>query len=189
MSLWDPFAERSGAAPGRRGGAPGRSPGAAAAPASSQAATTAADGLTDARAGAPGGIVLDSSALIALLLEEERSVAYLDTVLAADTRMISAFNLLETAIVAEARKGWTAELALESLCSALGIDVMPVTPEQANLAADAWRRFGEGRHEAQLNPGDCCAYALARSTGFPLLADGDGFLKTDVAVVTVETAN
>lgn len=136
----------------------------------------------------PGDIVLDSSALVAVLLEEPWSGAYLNALLVADMKVISSFNLFESAVVIEARKGPAGSLALDSLCAALEIDVAPFTPQHARLAAESWRRFGKGRHPAGLTLGDCCAYALARSTGLPLLAKGDDFPKTDIQLVSVETA-
>jgi ribonuclease VapC len=69
---------------------------------------------------------------------------------------------------------------LDLLLHRARIDVVPFTPEQADLARDAWRRWGKGRHPAGLNFGDCFAYALSRSSGEPLLFKGEDFGKTDV---------
>jgi ribonuclease VapC len=136
----------------------------------------------------PGDIAIDSSALVSVLLEEPWSGAYLNALLVSGMKVISAFNLFESTVVLEARKGPAGSLVLDSFCAALEIDVAPFTPQHARLAAEAWRRYGKGRHPAGLNLGDCCAYALARSTGLPLLASGDDFPKTDIRLVTVETA-
>jgi ribonuclease VapC len=138
------------------------------------------------RGAAVDDLAVDSSALVGILLEEAWSGAYLNTLLLADVRIISSFTLMESTVVIEARKGAAGRLALDSFCSALDIEVVPFTVQHAQLAHEAWRRFGKGRHPAGLNLGDCCAYALSRSTGLPLLAKGDDFPQTDIDLVAVE---
>jgi len=99
---------------------------------------------------------------------------------AARPARVSAVSFVEAAIVVEARQGEEAARDLRELIRATPCDVEPVTAEQAELAVDAWRRFGKGRHPAGLNLGDCFAYALARHTGEPLLFKGTDFARTDV---------
>jgi ribonuclease VapC len=131
-------------------------------------------------------LIIDSSALVGVLLDEAGSGACLNALLLADMKTISALNYFESAIVMEARKGPGGRIALESFCSALDIQPAPFTPAHAQLALDAWMRFGKGRHPAALNLGDCCAYALAQSTGVPLLAVGQDFVRTDVNLAQLD---
>jgi ribonuclease VapC len=132
-------------------------------------------------------MVVDSSALVGVLFEEPWSGACLNALLLSGTKVMSAFTLFESTVVVEARKGVAGRLALESFCAALEIEVAPFTAQHARVAHEAWRRFGKGRHEAGLDLGDCCAYALARAAGLPLLAKGDDFPKTDIQLVSVES--
>jgi ribonuclease VapC len=130
--------------------------------------------------------VVDSSALIAMLLGEPRAAALLSAMLNADTCWISAFSLLETSIVITARKGTAGRLALDSLLQALGVETIPLTAEHVLLARTAWQTYGKGNHAAGLNIGDCCAYALSRYSGFPLLAVGKDFPQTDVELISLD---
>jgi ribonuclease VapC len=93
--------------------------------------------------------------------------------------VISAPNALEVAMVLEGRLSNSAGIGCRILTQ-LGIRVASFTPEMAERATYAWRRFGKGRHRAGLNFGDCFAYALAKSTGEPLLFKGDDFIHTDI---------
>ena len=95
-------------------------------------------------------------------------------------RLLSAANLLETAMVIESRKGEPGGRELDLLLYRARIDVVPVDEDQAEIARQAWRRFGRGRHPAALNYGDCFAYALARSRRAPLLFVGNDFAQTDI---------
>jgi ribonuclease VapC len=131
-------------------------------------------------------LVVDSSALVGILLDDPGSGVCLNALLLADAKSISALNYFESAIVLEARKGPGGRTALESFCSALNIQPAPFTAAHGQLAFDAWMRFGKGRHPAALNLGDCCAYALAQSTGLPLLAIGEDFSQTDVRLVPLD---
>ena len=101
---------------------------------------------------------------------------------AAETRFMSAANLVEAGIVLQARFGSDAERDLDLLVFRAAVEIMPVTQEQATLARQAYRTFGKGRHAAGLDFGDCFAYALAKATGEPLLFKGDDFSQTDVPV-------
>ncbi len=94
---------------------------------------------------------------------------------------MSAVNRLEASIVIEARKGAAGAKAFSRLMSVAGIEVMPFDAGQAEIALDAWRRYGRGRHKASLNLGDCAAYALAKTLNEVLLFKGDDFPHTDIA--------
>ena len=128
-------------------------------------------------------IVVDSSALVAMLLGEPEADLILTAVLQAEECWISAFNLLETEIVIAAKKGEAGRATLDALVHHLGLQTIPLTAEHVQLALEGWLRFGKGRHPAALNLGDCCAYALARASGSALLAKGADFPQTDVRLV------
>jgi ribonuclease VapC len=81
------------------------------------------------------------------------------------------------------RKGQAGRIAFEALCQELGLRVASFNREQAELALAAWEQFGKGRHPAALNLGDCCSYALAKSTGFALLCKGNDFPRTDLELL------
>lgn len=127
-------------------------------------------------------MVLDTSALVAILTDEPEA-ARLEAAFDADpVRLISAANLLEATIVIETRYGRAGGAELDLLLYKAQVEVVPVDAEQSELAREAWRRFGKGRHPAGLNFGDCFAYALARQRGQALLFKGDDFGRTDVRV-------
>ncbi|MGH9077873.1 MAG: type II toxin-antitoxin system VapC family toxin [Acidimicrobiales bacterium] len=125
-------------------------------------------------------MVLDTSALVAILLHEPERDAFLDAVAAAPTRLVSAATLVEASVVLERRRGDHAGRELDLLVHRAGIRVVAVDGDQAELARGAWRRYGKSRHPAALNYGDLFSYALARATGEPLLYKGDDFAKTDL---------
>ncbi len=125
-------------------------------------------------------MVIDSSALLAILLDEpERSIltARIDT---ADIRLASTATLLETSMVVLARLGDKGGVELESLLRVAEVEPTPFTVEQLRVAVGAFRRFGRGRHPAALNFGDCFSYALAKVTGEPPLFKGEDFGRTDI---------
>jgi ribonuclease VapC len=128
-------------------------------------------------------MVLDTSALLALLLDEPEAEAFRTAVEDDTTRMVSAATLLETALVIEARKGEPGGRELDSLIHKAEMVVVAVDAEHVSEARRAYRRFGKGRHAAGLNFGDIFAYALTRTSGEPLLFKGDDFAKTDVGRV------
>jgi ribonuclease VapC len=128
-------------------------------------------------------MVLDTSALLALLLDEPEAEDFRIAVEEDTTRLVSAANLLETALVIEARKGEPGGRELDALIQKADVVVVPVDAEHVSEARRAYRRFGKGRHAAGLNFGDVFAYALARSAGEPLLFKGDDFAKTDIGRV------
>lgn len=129
-------------------------------------------------------MVLDTSAILALLLDEPEAEAFRAVLEDDETRLVSAATLLETSIVIEARKGEAAGRELDLLIHKAGIEVVPVDAEQVAVALRAYRRFGRRNHAAGLNLGDVFAYALSRTSGQPLLFKGDDFTKTDVARVS-----
>lgn len=127
-------------------------------------------------------MVIDTSALIAILLGEADAPRFAKAIEDADSRLLSAANLLEASMVVETRKGEAAGRELDLLIYRAGIDVVPVDQAQAEIARLAWRRYGKGKHPAGLNYGDCFAYALAMATESALLFKGKDFAQTDVAI-------
>jgi len=125
-------------------------------------------------------IVVDSSALIAILENEQDAVTYAEALAEADAALISAATLLETAIVMINRHGERSARILDELVQEAGLEVESVTVHQINLAREAYVAYGKGRSSAGLNFGDCFAYALAKATGAPLLFKGDDFSRTDI---------
>jgi ribonuclease VapC len=131
-------------------------------------------------------VIVDSSALIAILRAEPDAAAYAQAIEDASRRRISAANFLETAIVIDGSRDPVASRRFDDLLRAAQMIIEPVTEDHARLAREAYRDFGRGSgHPAQLNFGDCFAYALARATGEPLLFKGDDFRHTDIAPALV----
>ena len=128
-------------------------------------------------------MVLDTSALVAILQDEPERRALARAIRDATARRISAATLVEAGVVMEGRHGDAGRRALDALLGRASVGVVPLTAAHAALARDAFRRFGKGRHPARLNYGDCFSDALARALGEPLLFVGDDFGQTDVAVV------
>jgi len=128
-------------------------------------------------------MVVDSSALLAILLNESDSHPIRTAFDHDEVRLLSAATLLEVSIVIEARKGETGGRDLDLLMTRAAIEIVPVDADQAAEARRAWRRFGKGRHAANLNYGDLFSYALSRTTGEALLYKGEDFTRTDVARV------
>lgn len=125
-------------------------------------------------------MVIDTSALVAILFDEPERAAYVGAMAASPRRMVSSATVLECSIVVEARRGEPAGRYLDLLLHRARVRTVPVDEEQILLARAAWRRYGKGRHPAALNYGDLFAYALARATGEPLLFKGDDFTRTDI---------
>ncbi|MBK9116015.1 MAG: type II toxin-antitoxin system VapC family toxin [Betaproteobacteria bacterium] len=126
-------------------------------------------------------MVVDTSALLAILQDEPERHAIADAIERAEARRVSAANFVEASVVLDARHGAEGIRMLDRLLEIAAIDVVPVDVQQARLARDGWHRFGKGRHPAGLNFGDCFAYALAMSLREPLLYKGEDFARTDVA--------
>jgi ribonuclease VapC len=129
-------------------------------------------------------MVIDTSALIAILLGEPEANAIAAAIARDHNRMLSTFNFLEAGIVIEARKGESGGRELDLLLHHIQAEMISMNPEQAEVARKAWREYGKGRHPAALNIGDCCAYSLAKVSGEPLLFKGDDFSKTDISTVS-----
>ena len=129
-------------------------------------------------------MIIDTSALIAILGDEPEAAAYTGAIEAAARWYISAANFLETAIVIDGSRDPVACRRFDDLVREAQLVVEPVTEAQARIAREAYRDFGRGAGTpARLNFGDCFAYALARSICEPLLFKGDGFAHTDITPV------
>lgn len=128
-------------------------------------------------------MVVDTSALLAVLQDEPERRSFNEAIEAADSAALSVASFVETSIVIEARHGADGLRALDRFIERAGIVVAAVDLEQGKVARDAFSRFGKGRHAAALNFGDCFSYALARVLGEPLLFKGEDFARTDVARV------
>ena len=125
-------------------------------------------------------MIVDSSAVLAILFSESDARRHAGAISAAAPCRMSVANVLEASIVAERRAGDTAARELDALLESAEVELVPVTVEHLNEARRAWRRFGKGNHPAALNFGDCFAYALAKATGEPLLFKGGHFSRTDI---------
>ncbi len=125
-------------------------------------------------------MILDASAMVAILMEEPSKERLIAEVLDNET-FISAPTLLETYMVLKKYLGDATELELARTLNELGVRVVDFTAEQAMFAARAFDRYGKGRHPAALNFGDCIAYAVAKSTNQKLLFLGNDFSQTDVS--------
>jgi ribonuclease VapC len=126
-------------------------------------------------------MIVDSSAIVAVLLSEPDAAAYAQAIEDAPDRRMSAVSFVETAIVVDGRRDPILSRRLDDFLEAAAISIEPVDETQARLAREAYRDFGKGSgHPAQLNFGDCFAYALARRRGEPLLFKGTDFAQTDL---------
>lgn len=125
-------------------------------------------------------MVIDTSALLAILQDEPERRTFNEALEVAAARVMSAASFVEVSIVIESRFGAAGLRELDLLLEQAGIEIAPVDARQAHVARRAFSRFGKGRHEAGLNFGDCFAYALATVRGEPLLYKGNDFPKTDV---------
>lgn len=126
-------------------------------------------------------MIVDTSALIAILRDESDAEVYASALASGRDGRISAANYLETAIVIDASRDPVASRHVDDLMTAAALVIEPVTAEQATIARAAYRDFGKGSgHSAQLNFGDCFAYALAKQAREPLLFKGDDFVYTDL---------
>ncbi len=125
-------------------------------------------------------MIVDSSAVLAILFREPDARRHATLIMAAHPCRMSVANVLEASIVAERRGGESAARDLDLLLERAEIELIAVTEEHLEAARLAWRRFGKGNHPAALNFGDCFAYALARTSGEPLLFKGEDFVQTDI---------
>ena len=126
---------------------------------------------------------IDTSAIIAILTAEPETQHLAHAIATDPKRTMSSFTLLETAIVIEARKGESGGRELDLLLHRIKVEIIPLTSELTQMALEAWRKFGKGRHPAKLNIVDCCAYALAKYSGEPLLFKGNNFNQTEITTV------
>ena len=128
-------------------------------------------------------MVIDSSALLAILFDEAEQRLFNEKIEADAVRFVSAASYLEVAIIIDDRLGYEGARDLTLFIAEAEIEIIPVTLEQAEIAREAYRNYGRGNHPARLNYGDCFAYALAKATQQALLFKGDDFAKTDIAAV------
>ena len=130
-------------------------------------------------------MIVDSSALLAILLGEPESGAMMMAISAAPARFVAAPTLVEASAVLYARKGAGGDVALDALLHRLSLVTLDMNAVAAAFARDAFRRFGKGvGNPAVLNYGNCLAYGVAMASGLPLLFKGDDFARTDVSAVT-----
>ena len=126
-------------------------------------------------------MVIDTSAIVAIFLDEPDAPAYGERIVDDPVRLVSAATLVEAAMVIESHFGDAGGAELDLWLHRTGAEIVAVSAEHADQARRAWRRYGKGRHPAGLNYGDCFSYALAKLTGEPLLFKGDDFSKTDIS--------
>lgn len=125
-------------------------------------------------------MVIDSSALVAILFGESEADRFVDAVAGAEPRLMSAANLLEAAIVVDNQLGSAAGRQLDRFVEQARIEIEPVTEEQVRIARQAYVDYGRGNHPAGLDFGDCRGCALAKAAGEPLLFKGEDFARTDI---------
>jgi ribonuclease VapC len=128
-------------------------------------------------------MVIDTSAIIAILLGEPEAERISQAILDDPKRLMSTFSLLECALVIEGRKGEAGGRELDLLLHRLQVEIVSMNPDQSQIAREAWRHFGKGRHPASLNIGDCCSYALASYASESLLFKGNDFNQSDIDCV------
>jgi ribonuclease VapC len=126
-------------------------------------------------------MVIDTSAIVAILANEPEGASFVRLIAADEVRLLSAVSRVECTCVIEGRKRAAGRADLELFLREAAIEIAPVTADQAEIACEVFRRFGRGRHPAGLDIGDTFAYALARATGEPLLFKGGDFARTDIA--------
>jgi ribonuclease VapC len=125
-------------------------------------------------------IVIDTSAIVAILRDEPERRSFTEAIEEADQCLMSTVSFVEASMVMEARNGYDGLRDLDLFLLKAGIALESADMEQAKLARGAFIRFGKGRHEANLNFGDCFSYALAKVMGVPLLFKGNDFIRTDI---------
>ncbi len=135
-------------------------------------------------------MIIDTSALVAILRDEPEAPACAAAIESASVRRLSAANYLEAAVVIDGSRDPIASRRFDDLVREAALSIESVTEDQMRIARGAYRDFGKGSgHPAQLNFGDCFAYALAKETGEPLLFKGNDFIHTDIIPVCVDSMN
>ena len=129
-------------------------------------------------------MVIDSSALLAILSKEPERDRLAAAIADDAARLVSAAAVLETAIVIESRYGLSGAMDFDLLLHTIQAQIEPVTEDQFRLGRLAYRKYGKGRHVAALNYGDCFSYALAKASGQPLLFKSSDFSQTNFFVVS-----
>lgn len=124
-------------------------------------------------------MVIDSSAIIAILRLEPELEQFAKAISSDPVRLLSAATMVEIGILLIAHSD-AAYQEFEQLVADIEIEIVPVDEQQSRIALDAFRRYGKGRHSARLNYGDCFTYALAKLSGEPLLFKGNDFSQTDI---------
>ncbi|HEV7773311.1 MAG TPA: type II toxin-antitoxin system VapC family toxin [Conexibacter sp.] len=130
-------------------------------------------------------MVVDTSAVVAILQREPERDRFIDVLAGANDPLMSAATLFECSIVMHRRGGDRAIERLDELLLSAGVRCVALDIAHVHAAREAWTRYGKGRAPAALNFGDCFSYALATTTGRPLLFKGDDFARTDVTPATV----
>ncbi len=131
-------------------------------------------------------MIIDTSAIIAILQSEPEQETFIRAIESTNTRIMSVVSFVESSMVTFARRGNEGIRAFDLFLAKAQINVHPVSAEQGVIARNAFRKFGKGRHPAQLNLGDCFSYALALSLGESLLYKGSDFAKTDVTGFSID---
>jgi ribonuclease VapC len=134
-------------------------------------------------------MIVDSSALLATLRKEPEAARFTRAILRDPVRLISAANFLEAGTVIDNQAGLSAGRRLDAFVERAVIAIEPVTEEQVRIGRQAYVDFGRGNDRAELDSGDCFAYALAKATGEPLLFKGDDFQHTDVRLAWFPSAD
>ena len=125
-------------------------------------------------------MVLDTSAVLAILQDEPERRQFNEAIEVAETRSLSTASFVECSMILESRYGADGVRDLDLLIAKAQISLLPVDEDQAHLARRAFQKYGKGRHPAGLNFGDCFSYALARALDEPLLFKGNDFPQTDI---------
>ncbi len=133
-------------------------------------------------------MVIDTSAVVAILLREPEADRFSRALADAPIRLLSAVTRVELSCVIEGRKGDAGRADLEEMLQTVGFEVVSVTAWHAEVAIGAFRRYGKGKHRAGLNIGDCFSYALAIAMDHELLFKGDDFIHTDIRPALPSTA-
>jgi ribonuclease VapC len=125
-------------------------------------------------------MIIDTSAIVAILSDEPERRTFNEAIERADFCLMSSATFVEASIVIESSRGYDGLRDFDLFLAGAGIQLVAVDEEQAYLAREAFRRYGQGRHPAALNYGDCFTYALAKATGFPVLYKGSDFARRDI---------